>query len=103
MKHQHTPKPWSHSDFVLSDHCDDCVDITADGGKTIAQVHGIGNREERNANVRLMVNSPGLLDACKSAVEAMGHHGPCENNDCSKCSRTWKKLHDIIAKATRPE
>lgn len=47
--------------------------------------------------VARLISSLAPLDeavkAIEYAIEAMGAHGPCKNNNCPSCSRTWAMLH----------
>lgn len=51
-------------------------------------------------DAHLIAAAPELLAACKAAQQAMGAHGPCTNNSCSDCGKTWKLLRAAISKAT---
>lgn len=51
---------------------------------------------------RLRCSNAELLAACEAARCAMAAHGPCTNNGCPECGRTWKLIHTAIANA-RPQ
>lgn len=38
------------------------------------------------------MNEQQIQDALQSARNAMGMHGPCRQNNCSECTRTYKKI-----------
>lgn len=64
MKTQHTPGPWKHypgRDTILSEHPDYLHSV-------IAKIATGENREEENANAKLIAAAPELLEACKAAL-----------------------------------
>lgn len=100
----HTPGPWTTDSILSKEPLDICLAYEVPGeGHPIALANVLYDEDdsprEAHANALLMAASPDLLDACKSAIQALGMHGPCRNNSCKDCTRTWNKLHEAIAKA----
>lgn len=60
---------------------------------------GSFTRDELAANALLISAAPELFNACASAIEAMGMHGPCKNHSCAECKKAWRDLHAAINKA----
>lgn len=97
----HTPGPWTHSDFSLSESHEDEVSIF-DGrvNETLAQVMPIGHRDERNANVLLMVAAPDMFKALQAADEELCRATFPGPRDQKGLNYAIDKVRKALAKAT---
>lgn len=69
MKTEHTPGPWTIP-TAPSLHHEHSIDIVGENVH-IVTIHGIGDREERNANAYLIAAAPEMLDALNEAEDAL--------------------------------
>lgn len=62
------------------------------------------NREQRDANARLIAAAPDLLDALITMEASHAAHGPCDGNNCSDCHDARDKARAVLGKlkAKRP-
>jgi len=99
----HTPGPWHHGKMFETTH--DGVDRAFFGiGTEVAPTHigyasvtGLVNQAEAEANARLIVAAPELLEACKALLEWTGKH--VESHRFHELGQVENAARNAIAKA----